>query len=380
MFLRKSIILLSIISLLLIMACGGKKTPPITAPPPAQVTVEAVKFLKAVYHDEYPATVTSLNQVELRPQVNGFITGVHFKDGDRVRKGQLLYSIDDQLYAANYLQAVANLQVQQANLNKAEKDANRYHELDKNDAVAKQLVDNADATHEVTKKQVAAANANIQAVQTNVKYTKVYAPFDGVIGISSVKRGTAVTAGQSILNTISSDNELAVDFNIDQKEIYRFAKLLNEKQKPGDSTFTLAFGTDIYPYPGKIALLDRSVNPQTGTIKARLIFPNNKNLLIAGMNGTIRVKNNASENSILIPYKAVTEQLGEYFVYVPGDSSKVSQRKIVLGKQLGKDIIVKTGLTNGDKIVVEGVQNLREGALINMAPSPSPAIAASKKQ
>ena len=98
------------------------------------------------------------------------------------------------------------------------------------------------------------------------------------------------------------------------------------------------------------------------------------------MNGTIRVKNNASENSILIPYKAVTEQLGEYFVYVPGDSSKVSQRKIVLGKQLGKDIIVKTGLTNGDKIVVEGVQNLREGALINMAPSPSPAIPASKKQ
>ncbi len=379
MFAKKSIALLSFPVVFLFSACGEKKSLIPSAAPPSQVTIEQVKFIKAVYYDEYPATVNSLNQIELRPQVNGFITGLYFKDGDRVKKGQLLYTIDDQLYAANYQQAVANLQVQKANLNKAEKDASRYHELDKNDAVAKQLVDNADAAQEVSKKQVDAAQSNIQAMQTNVKYTKVYAPFDGVIGISSVKRGTAVTAGQSVLNTISSDNELAVDFNIDQKEIYRFAKLLNEKQRPGDSTFTLTFGTDIYPYPGKLALLDRAVNPQTGTIKARLIFPNNKNLLIAGMNGTVRVKNNAAENSLLIPYKAVTEQLGEYFVYVPGDSSKVSQRKIVLGKQLGKDIIVKTGLTKEDKIVVEGVQNLREGAVISTTPPPASNSAASKK-
>jgi membrane fusion protein (multidrug efflux system) len=205
-------------------------------------------------------------------------------------------------------------------------------------------------------------------MQTNVKYTRVYAPFDGVIGISVVKTGTAVTAGQSMLNTISSDRELAVDFNIDQKEIYRFTTLMNEKQKPNDSIFTLAFGDDVYPYPGKIALLDRAVNPQTGTIKARLVFPNNKNLLIAGMNGTVRVKSNAAANSVLIPYKAVTEQLGEYFVYVPGDSNKVSQRKIVLGKSIGKDIIIKDGLAEGEKIVVEGVQNLREGAVINTTP------------
>jgi membrane fusion protein (multidrug efflux system) len=361
----------------LLAACGDKKaiTPP--APPPAQVTVEPVKLASAVYYDEYPATVTALNQVELRPQVSGFITGVHFQDGSRVRKGQLLYSIDDQLYAANYQQAVANLQVQQANLNKAQKDANRFHELDKNDAIAKQLVDNADAALEVTKKQADAARANIQGVKTNVRYTRVYAPFDGVIGISAVKTGAAVTAGQSILNTVSSDRELAVDFNVDQKEIYRFTTLMNAKQLPGDSTFTLAFGNDVYPYPGKIVLLDRTVNPQTGTIKARLVFPNNKSLLIAGMNGTVRVKNNGTAQSILIPYKAVTEQLGEFFVYVPNDSNKVSQRKVVPGKQIGKDVIIKDGLAEGEKVVVEGVQNLREGAAISTTPPPA---TATKKQ
>ncbi len=356
------------------VACNNKKPsgPPI--PPPAQVTIQEVGLSDAVYYDEYPGTVTALNQVELRPQVSGFVTGVHFKDGDRVRKGQLLYSIDAQLYAANYQQAVANLNIQEANLNKVQKDANRYHELDKNDAVAKQLVDNADAALEVAKRQVEASRANIRGVQTSVRYTKVYAPFDGVIGISAVKTGAAVTAGQTSLNTVSSDRELAVDFNVDQKDIFRFTKLMSEKQNFSDSTFTLAFGTEPYPYPGRIYLLDRAVDPQTGTIKARLIFPNTKNLLISGMNGTVRIKNSASTQSVVIPYKAVTEQLGEYFVYVPNDSNKVSQRKVVLGKQIGMDIIIKDGLAQGEKVVVQGVQNLREGVSISTKPPAGPAV------
>jgi membrane fusion protein (multidrug efflux system) len=361
----RQIIFLSITALLF-AACNENKTNAPAAPPPPKVVVEAVRSGDAVYYEEFPATVTPLNQVELRPQVSGFITGIHFKDGDRVKKEQLLYSIDAQLYNANYQQAVANLNVQEANLAKAQKDADRYRELEKNDAVAKQLVDNAEAALEVAKKQAEAAKANISGVQTSVRYTKVYAPFNGIIGISQVKPGTAVTAGQTLLNTISSDNELAVDFNIDQKEIFRISKLINQKNT--DSIFTLAFGKEVYPEPGKLAFLDRAVDPQTGTIKARLIFPNKDLLLRAGMNATVRIKNNASEKSLLIPYKAVTEQLGEYFVYVPGDSNKVSQTKIVLGRQVGNDIIIREGLKEGDSVVTQGVQNLKEGVVIQSVP------------
>jgi len=369
MYPKINLSLASLLAALIFFACKEKKMPPPPILPAVKVTIEPVKFMKAVYYDEYPATVAALNQVELRPQVNGFITGVHFKDGQRVRKGQLLYSIDNQLHAANYEQAVANLELQQAHLNRAQKDVDRYHELDAQDAIAKQVVDNADAALEVIKKQVNAANANIQAMQTNVRYTRIYAPFDGVIGISSVKPGTAVTAGQSLLNTVSSDQEMAVDFNIGQKEIYRFTQFLNEKQKPVDSTFTLAFSNEIYPSPGKLVLLDRAVNSQTGTLKTRLVFPNQNGLLIAGMNGTVRIRRNYIENAILIPYKAVTEQLGEFFVYVPNDSSKVSQRRVSLGKQLGNDIIITNGLKEGERIVVEGVHNLREGAAIQTQPA-----------
>ena len=346
-------------------SCGdkNKQQQQPTAPPAVPVSMVSVTTADAVYYDEYPGTVTALNEIELRPQVTGFITGIHFKDGSRVRKGQLLYSIDAQLYNANYDQAVANLNVQQANLARAQKDADRYHELEKNDAVARQLVDNADAALEVAKRQAEAAKANIQAVQTSVNYTKVTAPFDGVIGISLVKVGAAVSAGQTILNTVSTDNQLAVDFNVDQKEIYRFSTLM-KNAKAADSTFTLKFGTEIFPATGKIALIDRAVDPQTGTIKTRLVFPNKDNRLRSGMSGTVRVRNNAATKSVVIPFKAVTEQLGEYFVYVAGDSSKVSQRRVVLGTSLGANVIVKEGLKEGEKIAVEGVQNLREGAVI----------------
>ncbi|HUQ65333.1 MAG TPA: efflux RND transporter periplasmic adaptor subunit [Flavitalea sp.] len=355
--------ILTVVALAFIAAsCNNNSTPPPPPPPPAKVVVEAVRTGNAVYNEEYPATVVPLNEVELRPQVSGFITGVHFKDGDRVKKGQLLYSIDAQLYNANFQQAQANMSVQEANLAKAQKDADRYHELAKNDAVAKQLVDNADAALEVAKRQTEAAKANISGVQTSVRYTKVYAPFTGLIGISSVKPGTAVSAGQTVLNTVSTDDQLAVDFNVDQAEIYALTKLMSQKDK--DSIFTLAFGGEVFPYPGKLAFLDRAVDPQSGTIKARLIFPNKEQTLRAGMNGTVRVKNNSGINSLLIPYKAVSEQLGEYFVYVPDDSNKVTQTKVQLGKQVGTDIIVREGLKAGDSVVTQGIQNLREGAVI----------------
>jgi len=366
--------------LLIIAACGNPQQQPKQGPPPAVfVTVQEVKDTAVVYRDEYPGTVTALNQVNITAQVSGYLTGIYFKDGDRVHKGQKLYSIDAQVYDANYQNAIANLQVQEANLVKAQKDADRYHELDKHDAIAKQQVDNADAALEASKKQVAAAKATVNSVQTNVRYTTIYSPFDGVIGISQVKIGTAVVAGQTQLNVVSTDNPIAVDFAVQQGEIYRFAKLQQKGPNAKDSTFTIAFDRDVYPANGYISLLDRAVDPQTGMIKARLVFVNDKGLLKAGMNTTVRVLNNASNQSLVIPNKAVTEQLGEFFVYVVGDSSKVSQHKVQLGKLLGGNIIVKDGIKAGDKIVTQGVQNLREGSVITTEPPKAPAAAAGKK-
>jgi len=366
----------TMLSLLLVAAaCGQKNQQGQQGPPPVNVVVKPSSTTDAIYYEEYPAVVRALNETELRAQVNGYITAIHFTEGSKVRKGQKLYSIDQQQYEATYEQAQANLKVQEANLEKAQKDVERYRELNKSDAIAKQQVDYAEATYAAAQRQVDAAKAAMRGVQTNVRYSTIAAPFDGTIGISNVRLGAAVSAGQTLLNTISSDDPIAADIAVDQREILRFTQLFARKGVKGDSTFRLAVGADLYPEPGHISVIDRAVDPQTGSIKMRLVFPNHDHLLRSGMSATLRVLA-SSAKSIVIPYKAVTEQLGEFYVYVLADSNKVTQRKVVLGTQVGKDIVIKSGLSENESVVVEGVQNLREGSVVNTAP---PAAAAAAK-
>jgi len=355
-------------SIFLLAACSSPKAPEQKAPPPAQVTVYQVKKETAVYFDNYPATINPLNQVELKAQVTGYITGVYFTDGQHVNKGQKLYEIDRQQYQANYDQAVANLNVVKANLAKTQQDADRYTDLLKQDAIAKQKVDYALADLQSAKMQVAAAQANVSRLSNDLRFSTIYAPFDGTIGISQAKTGTLVTANQNVLNTVSSDNPMAVDISVDQKEIPRFTSLNQHPAPVKDSIFTLLLPDNtVYAKTGYISLLDRAVDPQTGTLKTRLVFPNNGQLK-AGMNTNVRVKNNHTGQFILAPYKSVLEQMGEYFVFVVNDSSKVSQRKIILGTRINEKVIVKDGLQEGDKVVSEGVQKLKDGTAVTTTP------------
>jgi membrane fusion protein (multidrug efflux system) len=366
-----------LINVALLASCGssGKPAEPPKAPPPVPVALYTVQKGTALYYDEYPATVVALNEVQLRPQVTGYITGVFFKDGQHVSKGQKLYAIDQQQYQASYNQALANLNVAKANLGKAQQDADRYAELQKNDAIARQTVDHAQADLQASKMQLEAARANVASVQTNVRYSTIYAPFEGTIGISQVKLGTAVSPGQTILNTVSSDNPIAVDVAVDQKEIARFIMLQQKTGGDKDSIFSLALpDQSLYTHPGHISLIDRAVDPQTGTIKTRIVFPNKDKILKSGMSCNIRVKNNGNSQSLLIPAKSVMEQMGEYFVYVLGDSNKVEQRKIQTGQVINDKIMVKKGLEENEKIVTEGIQKLRDGSVVQPAKADSSAV------
>ncbi len=370
-YMKKKILALSFIIVvpLIISSCSGNKVQ--QKFPPTLVSAYEVKTGVAAYYDDYPASVVALNQVEIRPEVSGYISDIYFNDGQYVTKGTKLYSIDQQQYKAAYEQALANLNVAKANLMKAQQDADRYNELAKKNAIARQVLEHSQADLEVAKMQVAAADENVKVVQTNLRYSTITAPFNGTIGISSVKLGSSVVAGQTLLNTISSDNPMAVDFAVDEKQIGRFTELLNKKTSPNDSTFTMVLPDQkVYPYPGHISLLDRAVDPLTGTITARVVFPNVKNLLRPGLTCDVRVKNISPANSILIPYIAVTEQMGEYFVFAI-NGNKVNQRNVILGRNVGKMVIVDKGLAPGDKIVVEGIQKLRDNSPIKIIPSPA---------
>ncbi len=202
-----------------------------------------------------------------------------------------LYAIDQQQYQAAYDQAQANLNVAKSNLAKAQQDADRYMDLAKNDAVARQTLEHAQADLESAKMQVAAAEATVKSVETNLRYSTIYAPFDGTIGISLVKLGSAVSPGQTVLNTISSDDPIAVDCAVDEKQISRFNALLQSSTNGKDSTLMIVLpDQSLYPYPGRLSFLDRAVDPQTGTIRIRIIFPNPRRILKAGLTCNLRVR------------------------------------------------------------------------------------------
>jgi RND family efflux transporter MFP subunit len=353
----------------LFISCSINKAAEQKGPPPVQVSAYEVKTGSATYYDEYPATVVALNQVELRPEVSGYISEISFKDGQHVTKGTKLYSIDQQQYRAAYDQAVANLNVAKSNLVKAQQDADRYTDLAKDNAVARQTLEHALADLESVKMQVTAAEATVKSVQTNLRYSVIEAPFDGTVGISLVKLGSAVTTGQTLMNTISSDGPMGVDCAVDEKQISRFNDLLHSPTNGTDSTFTIVLpDQSMYPYTGQLSLLDRSVDSQTGTIRIRIILPNPSRILKAGLTCNLRVRASSPATTLLIPYRAVIEQMGEYFVFALS-GNKATQRRVVLGMNINDMVIVKDGLQAGDQVVVEGMQRLRDNSIVAVAPA-----------
>jgi len=383
-------------------SCKQKQTPPT---PPAPVNLITATAQRVLYYDKYPATTIALKQVALYAQVTGYITSINFTEGTHVHKGQLLYKLDERLYQAAVDQARANLRVDSGNLKQQQQDADRYVYLAKHNAVATQLVDHQLISLQNAKDSVMAAQQQLNTALTNLTYSNIYAPFDGTIGISQVRVGNLVSPGTTLINTISTDDPMAVDFYINEAQLPHFEDLQLHKQEQIDSLFTIILPNgQVYPYLGKIAIIDRAVDPQTGTIDVRLAFPNPKFLLRAGMSAVVRVHNQDAAPQIVVPSRAVVEQMGEYFLFLAkdtilnthaadsaagkkgdetggkkdGDSAgkkgadtvatpklRAFQVKVQLGQTIGPNVIIKSGINVGDRIIVDGVQSIHEGSLIN---------------
>jgi membrane fusion protein (multidrug efflux system) len=366
------------VGIVLLASCHKKK---VDQTPPVSVNVYKVKTEKVLYFDQYPGNTAAINQVDLRPQVQGEITGIFFKEGTHIRKGQKLYEIDRKLFQESYEQAKDNLEVAKGSLAEAQQDADRYKYLNNYDAVAKQTLDHAVIAFKNAKNTVKAAEQALKMAETNLNYSVVRAPFDGTIGFSQVKLGNMVSVGQTVLNTISSDNPMGVDFMISEKQLSRFEDL-KRNSHPMDSLFTIILPNDsIYPFEGKISIIDRAVDPQSGTIRVRINFPNTKNILKPGISCVLRVHNQEKKAMMIVPNKSIVELMGEYFVYVvkdsvvptPNDSTikkralVAVQKKVQTGQILPPDIIILSGIQSGDRIVTDGVQFLHTGSIVSLS-------------
>jgi membrane fusion protein, multidrug efflux system len=347
-----------------LISCGGKAVTK-NEEPATPVNIIQVKPGQAVFYNSYPANMVALKEVELRGQVSGYITGIYFSEGKRVRSGQKLYEIDRRKYQAAYEIAQSNVKIAEANLKKVQQDADRYTDLVKEDAVAKQLLDHAMTDLNNARQQVESAKSEMIKARTDFEYSLIKAPFEGTIGFSNVKLGALITPGSTLLNIISADDSLGVDFEINEKELRRFQEMATSATVKNDSTFRITMADNsVYPHSGRISVIDRAVDPQTGSIRIRLVIPNRERSLKPGMSCKIMVLN-APGRQILIPFKAVMEQLGEYFVFAVHDN-KAAQIKITLGPRIASNVIVLMGLNEGDNIVVDGIQKLHDGSAVKV--------------
>ena len=342
-------------------AAAGMQVPAI----PVSVGQATEEIVSGV--DSYPGSVVPLNETELRAEVSGYITGIFVADGASVSKGQKLYEIDRTRYEAAAQQAAANLAIAEANLDRITRDVERYRKLAEQDAIARQTLDYAETDLSNAEAQVASAKAALTTAQTNLDRSTIVAPFSGTIGISQVRMGALVSAGSTLINSISSVNPIAVDFPINEREIARFNTLRQSANALSDSLISINLpGGAAYSQPGRIIAMDRAVDPQTATITVRASFENPDELLRAGMATTVQVRNTSDSKQVVIPYRAVMEQLGQTSVYVLTDSGTVDQRGVTLGLKLADRVVVTNGLSNGEQVVTDGTINLRPGAKVQV--------------
>ncbi len=230
------------------------------------------------------------------------------------------------------------------------------------DAIAKQTFDNAQSSVAAAQAQVESARAALLTANTNLSRSTIRAPFSGTVGISQVRLGALVNPGTTLLNTLSSTSPIAVEFQVNEKDISKFSQLQSSRSS-SDLSLMLPNGST-YEGKGTITTIDRAVDPATGTIKVRATFPNNANELRAGMNITMNVSTTSSKEEIVVPYKAVFEQLGVFNIYTVNDSSKAEIHQVKLGIKAGDKIVIKEGVKDGEKIIVDGTMNVQNGVKV----------------
>jgi membrane fusion protein, multidrug efflux system len=359
----------------LLTGCSKKTAagPPPSGPP--EVGVVTVQPQRVAITTELPGRTSASLVAEVRPQVSGIIQKRVFTEGSDVRAGQVLYQIDPAMYQAAYASSRAAEARAEANLIPARLREERYKELVKIKAVSQQDYDNAFAALKQAEAELAAAGAALETARINLAYTKVTAPISGRIGKSTVTDGALVTASQPApLSTIQQLGSMYVDITQSSAELLRLQQTLASGHlKKGGSTqakvkLLLENGAP-YPLEGTIKFSDVTVDPSTGSVTLRSLFPNPKQLLLPGMFVRAVVQEGVSEQAILVPQRGVTRNpAGNAMVMVVGAEEKVEPRVIKVERTVGDNWLVSEGLKAGDRVILEGIQRARPGTPVKAVP------------
>ncbi len=372
----KRALFVALSGLVAIAVAGCKKEAPAGAPP--EVYVADVVQRDVPVYMELVGQTRGFQDVEIRARVEGYLDRVAFTEGTFVSKGALLYLIDPLPLEAALANAKANLATAQARFEKSNNDVARLTPLAKQQAVSQQELDNALSAQDAARAQVDANKAAVDKATLDLGYTRITSPITGMVGTTQVKAGNLVGRGEStLLTTVSQVDPILFRAGVSEAEYLKVAKRILEEgglkatRQRAEVDLILADGT-VHRHKGFIDTVERAVDPTTGTLAIQFTFPNPERLVRPGQYGRVRGVNEMKKGALLVPQRAVIELQNLYSLAVVGAGNKVEFRNVKVGPRVDSLWLIEEGLKPGERVVVEGLQKVRDGVVV----SPKPAAAA----
>ena len=376
---KKMRIAASIVCVAIGLTACGKKTPP--PPPPPEVLVIEVKQQDTPIYNEYVGQLDASVNATIQSRVQGYLVSQNYKEGQMVKKDDVLFEIDRRPFEAALAQAKAAFLQADASAKQAEMNAQRATELFQRKVSSEQERDNAIQSAAAARAQAEAQRAAVEQAQLNLDYTTIRAPVDGIAGLVKVQVGDLISAG-TVLTTVTKVDPMKAYFTVSEQRFSEYSRRysdpeeLSKHEKELRFELILADGT-VYPHTGELFAKDNQVDVRTGSLRIAALFPNPGNILRPGQFARIRVLSEVKKDALVVPQRAVSELQGTNQVAIVGPDNKVHLQPVKMGRRVDHDWIVEEGLRAGDKIIVEGIQKAREGGLVNpkpwTPPSPTPA-------
>jgi RND family efflux transporter MFP subunit len=349
------------------LLAGCSKSPPPTEPAPTVIV--AAPIVRDVRDwDDYAGRFEAVDAVEIRPRVSGMLQDVHFRDGQNVRKGQLLFTIDPRPIEAQLAQSRAQLARAKATQANADAALRRGQSLSGSHVISESDLELLSAAHLQAAADVAAAEANVKANELNLEFTRVVAPLEGQISRHRLAAGNLVEAGVTVLTTVVTLDPIRFVFDAPESALLKY-KRIQQKQAAGD-----ALGNDVdirlqdetdFRWKGHIEFIDNALDAGSGTIRARALVKNPTGFLTPGMFGHMRRFEAQPVRAMLIPDESVVNDQTRQIAYVVGADGVVQQRTVELGRLIENMRVIRSGLTAGERVVISGVQRARAGRKVN---------------
>ncbi len=353
--------------ILFLAACAGQEMNP--TPPPPSLPVIKINAGSATTWVEYPATIEGSTNIEIRPQVSGYLEKIYVEEGAYVNQGQPLFRINSREYSELSNNAAASVQSAKAAIEKAQVEYDRLKPLVDNKVIAETQLKTAKANVDAAKAAHAQATSGKGSADITVGYTLITAPVSGYIGHIPFKQGSLIGKGESLpLTVVSAVNNVHAYFSMSEADFLAFiaryeGKSTEEKIKNIPAVDLQLPDNTIYTAKGKIELVQGQFDRSSGTISFRAVFANNEKLLRSGITGKIRIPF-LHDNQLMVPQESTYEMQDKVFVFALGDSNKVTSKQISVSGKSGNNYLVSKGLASGESIVFSGIQRLRDGSVI----------------